>query len=121
MPASVTVRSDASYLRRILQNLIANAIRHSPVGTVVTVCAEEESARFRFSVRDEGPGIAPDYQREVFHKFFRVPGNHSGAAGLGLSIAKEIVEAHGGEIGVQSEPGHGATFYFFIPKREPAQ
>lgn len=112
---------DPERLSMVFGNLIANAIRHSPVGTVVTVCAEEESARFRFSVRDEGPGIAPDYQREVFHKFFRVPGNHSGAAGLGLSIAKEIVEAHGGEIGVQSEPGHGATFYFFIPKREPAQ
>lgn len=112
---------DPERLSMVFGNLIANAIRHSPVGTVVTVCAEEESARFRFSVRDEGPGIAPDYQREVFHKFFRVPGNHSGAAGLGLSIAKEIVEAHGGEIGVQSELGHGATFYFFIPKREPAQ
>ncbi len=108
---------DPERLSMVFGNLLANAIRHSPLGKTVTVRAEEDSFRFRFSVQDEGPGIAPDYQREVFHKFFHVPGNHSGAAGLGLSIAKEIVEAHDGEIGVESVPGQGATFYFVIPKQ----
>ena len=81
----------------------------------MTVAARQLPDRLRFEIKDSGPGIPLEYQREVFQKFFRIPGGVSGAAGLGLSIAKEIVEAHGGEIGVESEPGSGATFYFLLP------
>lgn len=103
----------------VFGNLIANAIRHTPTDGIVTVRGCEQGDWFRFEIADQGPGIPLAYQREVFQKFFRIPGGHSGAAGLGLSIAKEIVEAHGGEIGVVSEPGHGATFYFLLPHSAP--
>lgn len=109
------VSADPERLPLVFGNLIANAIRHTPEGGAVTVAARQLPDRLRFEIKDSGPGIPLEYQREVFQKFFRIPGGVSGAAGLGLSIAKEIVEAHGGEIGVESEPGSGATFYFLLP------
>ena len=109
------VPADPERLPLVFGNLIANAIRHTPEGGTVTVAARLVEHRLRFEIKDSGPGIPTEYQREVFQKFFRIPGGVSGAAGLGLSIAKEIVEAHGGEIGVESEPGSGATFYFLLP------
>ncbi len=69
----------------------------------------------RFEVIDTGAGIAPEYQAAVFEKFFRVPGSGTGAAGLGLSLCKEIVEAHQGQVGVQSTLGQGSTFWFTLP------
>ncbi len=69
----------------------------------------------RFEVADTGEGIAPEHQQRVFEKFYRVPGASTGGAGLGLSIAQEIVQAHGGEMGVTSQPGQGSTFWFTLP------
>jgi signal transduction histidine kinase len=69
----------------------------------------------RFEVTDTGVGIPHAYQSRVFDKFFRVPGASGGAAGLGLSIVKEIVEEHDGEIGLKSEEGEGSTFWFTLP------
>ncbi|HEY1786341.1 MAG TPA: HAMP domain-containing sensor histidine kinase, partial [Pirellulales bacterium] len=69
----------------------------------------------RFSVTDAGEGIPAEYQAAVFERFFRVPGAKSGAAGLGLPLAKEVVESHGGRIGVESKVGHGSTFWFTLP------
>jgi signal transduction histidine kinase len=69
----------------------------------------------RFEVSDTGEGIAPEYHSRVFDKFFRVPDSRGGGVGLGLSICREVVEAHGGEIGVQSRPGQGSTFWFCLP------
>ncbi len=100
---------------------LCNAIRHTPAGGTVTVRVREEQSRTRlgaaarFEVEDTGHGISPEFQREIFGKFFRVPGTAHGSAGLGLSIAKEIVEAHGGEIDVESAPGRGSLFYFTLP------
>jgi PAS domain S-box-containing protein len=109
--------ADPERLGLVFANLISNAIRHTPAGGSVTVRALEtkSGAAIRFEVRDTGEGIPVEYQREIFHKFFRVPGSAGGAAGLGLSIAKEIVEAHSGEIGVDSQPAAGSTFHFTIP------
>ena len=64
---------------------------------------------------DNGPGVPPELRQAIFERFFRVPGATTPGAGLGLFIAKEIVEAHGGQIGVESEPGHGSTFWFALP------
>jgi signal transduction histidine kinase len=75
----------------------------------------------RFEVADTGEGIPHEYLHQVFEKFYRVPGASSGSAGLGLSIAKEIVEAHGGEIGVESEVGRGSTFWFTLPLAATAE
>lgn len=74
------------------------------------VAAKSGNGMVRFTVADSGVGIAPDYQRRVFEKFFRVPGQEQASSGLGLTIAKEIVEAHGGSIGVESQEGRGTTF-----------
>jgi signal transduction histidine kinase len=115
--AQEKIVADPERLRLVFANLIGNALRHTPEGGSVTVRVREAGSPslVRFEVRDSGPGIAPEYQREIFHKFFRVPGTAGGGAGLGLSIAKEIVEAHGGEIGVESQPGQGCVFFFTLP------
>jgi signal transduction histidine kinase len=79
------------------------------------VKATREDGGIRFSVTDKGGGIAPKYQPYLFEKFYRVPGAERTGAGLGLSIAREIVRAHHGSIGVKSTPGKGAEFYFDLP------
>ena len=66
-------------------------------------------------MKDQGPGIAPEHQEHIFERFYRVPGTNKTGAGLGLSIAREIVVAHQGEIGVISRPGQGSEFFFVLP------
>jgi signal transduction histidine kinase len=75
----------------------------------------------RFSVKDQGPGIPEEFHPRIFERFFRVPGDNAGGAGLGLAIAKEIVTAHGGHIGLNSQPGHGCEFYFDLPTAQKPQ
>jgi CheY-like chemotaxis protein len=101
-------------ISHVFSNLIHNAVKHSP-GEEVVVKAAREDGGIRFSVTDKGPGIPPKYQPYLFEKFYRVPGAERTGAGLGLSIAREIVRAHHGSIGVKSVPGQGAEFYFDIP------
>ncbi|HEY7163956.1 MAG TPA: ATP-binding protein [Candidatus Binatia bacterium] len=108
--------ADPERLTIVFSNLINNAIRHTPSGGSIDVNVRPEGGVVRFEVTDTGEGIAHEHQRSIFEKYYRVPGSNSKGAGLGLSIAKEIVEAHGGQIGVESEPGHGSTFWFSIPK-----
>jgi NtrC-family two-component system sensor histidine kinase KinB len=115
LPDLEEVLADRERLDLVLSNLIGNAVRHSPQGGVVTVRALPHDGSIRFEVHDSGAGIAPEHQRVIFDKFVRLPGVPVGSAGLGLSIAKEIVLAHGGTIGVSSAPGQGATFWFTVP------
>jgi signal transduction histidine kinase len=96
--------------------LVGNALKHTPEGSEVEVRVSREGERVRFEVRDTGEGIPPEQQARIFEKFYRAPGAPAGGAGLGLSIAKEIVQAHGGDIGVVSEPGRGSTFWFTLPR-----
>jgi len=107
---------DPDRIGLVLNNLISNAIRHTPEGGRVSIHVLRSSGSARFEVTDTGEGIAPEYHKRVFEKFFRVPGTAAGGAGLGLSISREIVEAHGGEIGVESRPGHGSIFWFTVPQ-----
>jgi len=102
-------------ISHVFSNLITNAVKHSPAGEEVVVKAEREDGGIRFSVADKGPGISPKFQPYLFEKFYRVPGAERTGAGLGLSIAREIVRAHHGSIGVRSTPGQGSEFYFDIP------
>jgi two-component system, NtrC family, sensor histidine kinase KinB len=110
------VMADPERLGLVFSNLINNAIRHTPNGGSVTVRASPSDGVVRFEVSDTGEGIPREHQRHLFERYFRVPGSNSKGAGLGLSIAKEIVEAHRGQIGVESEPGNGSTFWFTIPR-----
>jgi signal transduction histidine kinase len=106
---------DRERVQLVLSNLLSNALRHAPAGSTITVGARADDGRVRLEVTDRGPGVPPEYRQSVFEKFFRVPGTASSGAGIGLSIAKKIVEAHGGEIGVESAPGQGCTFWFTVP------
>lgn len=115
LPGSGHVQADAERVQLIFGNLVANAIRHSPENSVIAVRANVRGDQARFEVTDSGPGIPHEYQQAIFEKFFRMPGGPSGTAGLGLFIAKELVQAHGGDIGVTSEPGRGSTFWFTLP------
>jgi len=114
LPGLSDVPVDRERAHIVLSNLLSNAIRHTPAGGSIEVRAKPVDQAVRFEVADSGEGIPPEYRRTIFEKFVRVPGT-TGGAGLGLSISREIVEAHGGEIGVEETPGGGATFWFTLP------
>jgi signal transduction histidine kinase len=123
-PAAPKVLADPARAPLALGNLLQNALQHTPAGGTVAVQVEPEGNGVRFSVADSGPGIPQEYLGRIFDRFFQVPGSQGGA-GLGLAIAKEIVQAHGGSIGVESSDngnGGGATFRFTLPAApaEPA-
>ncbi|HEQ60796.1 MAG TPA: PAS domain-containing sensor histidine kinase, partial [Firmicutes bacterium] len=119
------VRGDLSRLREVLQNLLDNAIHYTPAGGHIRVQAACVQDRWVVvSVSDTGIGIPKDKQTRIFERFYRVDSSRSrkvGGTGLGLAIVKKIVEAHGGHIEVESEPGQGSTFSVFLPQvAEPA-
>jgi signal transduction histidine kinase len=113
-------------ISRVLHNLLENAIRHSPPGGEVQLRAEAHNGTVVVSVRDSGEGIAPEDLPRIFDRFYRGDaartrghardGLEDGGAGLGLAIAKGLVEAHGGRIWAESTPGHGTTMRFALPK-----
>ena len=109
------VMGDKTMLVTALANLISNAINYSPKGQPVSVTQKVvRDSVVLIRVTDRGIGIAPDDQKRVFERFFR--GDRSrGCAGLGLAISRAIVEAHGGTIAVDSQPGQGTTFSFTLP------
>ncbi|KIG15324.1 Two-component hybrid sensor and regulator [Enhygromyxa salina] len=112
------LRGDRDRLLQVLINLLSNAIKFSKNGDTVHVeLAEIESGTVRFSVRDEGPGIAEDQLPKLFRKFSQLDESDTrsvGGSGLGLAISKAIVDAHGGVIGVESQPGAGSRFHFEV-------
>lgn len=114
-PGLPLVLGDLEQLSRVVTNLVSNAIRHTPPGGSVKLRASTQGEAVQFSVRDSGEGIPEQYLERVFDRFVQVPGATSGGAGLGLPIARKIVEAHGGRIGVQSTLGAGAEFWFTVP------
>jgi signal transduction histidine kinase/HAMP domain-containing protein len=113
---SPKVVADPGTINSALGNLLSNALKFTPSGGEVRVSVEPEEEMVRFSVADSGPGIAQNYQSRIFEKFFRVPtASGPSGAGLGLSIVKEIVEAHGGRVGFHCGVEGGSTFYFTLP------
>jgi NtrC-family two-component system sensor histidine kinase KinB len=114
----VRVLADHERIGHVFSNLIGNALRHTAKDGAVGLSAQVSDHRVRFTVSDTGQGIPREYQERIFEKFFRVPDARPRGTGLGLYIAKEIILGHNGEIGVESEPGHGSTFWFTLPAAE---
>lgn len=114
-PRSVPIICDQNLLRRVLENLLSNALKYSPPeeNVLVTVQIDEKNVLTR--VVDRGPGIAPQYQSRIFERFFRADNPTKQSTGLGLTLCKLAVEKHGGTIGLDSAPGEGCEFSFTLP------
>lgn len=115
----VVFEADKAKLQRVFNNLLSNAIKYSPNGAplMVKVVAGRNSVELR--ITDRGPGIERENQPFIFERYYRVPSDENrsiGGTGLGLPIAKAIIEAHGGMIGIESERGKGSTFWFTLPR-----
>ena len=109
------VAVDATQIAHVFSNFVSNAVKYTKRGEEIVIQAARCDGAVRFSVIDHGPGIPPEYQDRLFERFFRVPGSDTAGAGLGLAIAREVIAAHGGRIGVNSTPGQGSEFYFDLP------
>jgi signal transduction histidine kinase len=110
------VEADATFIGHALSNLVSNALKFTPAGGSVTIAAENQDGRVVFVVQDTGVGIPPEHAPRVFEKFFRIPRpDGPSGVGLGLAIAREIVEAHGGRIRYQSRQGGGSIFSLTLP------
>lgn len=109
---------DRMRIEQVLNNLLANAMKYG-AGKPIKIAIEKSTDLARFAIRDHGIGIAPEDQRRLFERFGRaVPAGHFPGLGLGLYISRQIVEAHGGHIRVESEPGQGATFIMELPLKK---
>lgn len=97
----------------VMVNLLTNAIKYSPDNSTITIEIIPHNDTVHFSVKDDGPGIAPQYVEKVFERYFKIPGS-KGGTGLGLAISKEFIEAQNGKIWVDSNTGGGATFVFIL-------
>jgi signal transduction histidine kinase len=109
---------DVAKLQQVLVNLVGNAVEHSQAGQRVWLAARRDDTQLACSVRDEGAGIAPEDQKRLFAAFVRAGTRKTAgerSVGLGLAIARLVVEAHGGRIWVESEPDHGSTFFVLVP------
>ena len=117
LPAGVPMALvDEVMIVQVLENLLENAVKYTPIATHIEVGAEQEPDRVRFWVADQGPGIPGGEERKIFEKFYQGPGKgKEGGVGLGLTICRIIVEAHGGQILARNRPCGGAEFSFTIP------
>ena len=119
IPGALIAQADPDRLRQVLSNLLDNAIKYGRVEGRATVSARAlENKRVEISIRDDGPGIPAEACARIFERFYRADKARSreqGGTGLGLAIVKHVVQAHGGEVRVESEVGEGATFFFTLP------
>lgn len=114
------IEADSHKIGQVLENLISNAIKFSPSNTVIEVALRRDDERVRIAVRDHGPGIPEAERGKLFQPFQRTsvkPTGNEKSSGLGLAIARQILEAHSGKIWFESEVGRGSTFFVSLPKR----
>jgi signal transduction histidine kinase len=113
---------DGPLLQRALGNLVSNALAHTPAGGTVLLTAVQQSQQVRIEVRDTGSGIPSESLPKVFDRFYRADSartRHSGGSGLGLSIMRQIVFLHGGDVKIESETSLGTTVSLTLPTLEP--
>jgi signal transduction histidine kinase len=113
---------DPAKISQVVSNFIDNAIKYSEPGKSIEIIGERRGAQIWVGVKDQGPGIRPDEMQYLFRNFGKTSSKPTGgekSTGLGLAICKKIIEAHRGEIGLESTPGHGATFWFSLPISAP--
>jgi signal transduction histidine kinase len=117
---NIVINGDKQRIEQVLINLITNAVKYSPKAKKVFVTVDEVNNNLRVSVKDFGIGIAADQQDKIFSRFYRVEGTGSTFSGLGIGlyISKDIILKHNGRIWVESESGHGSTFYFELPEHQ---
>jgi signal transduction histidine kinase len=118
-PGAERVICDRERILQVLGNLVGNAVKFTPEGGALTLRADRAEREVVLSVRDTGPGIPEDQLVRIFDRYWQAKETASGGVGLGLSIAKGLVEAHGGRLWVTSEVGHGSTFRFTLAAAEP--
>jgi signal transduction histidine kinase len=112
------VMADPEKIRHVFANLLSNALRFTGPGGLVTIRAKQEQDQVAFLVEDTGKGIPEEELKHLFEQFYRAPGqDEKSGVGLGLSIVKEIVRAHGGDVGAESALDKGSTFRFTLPLR----
>ena len=120
LPTGLIAKADPDRLRQVLSNLIDNAIKYGRPSGTVKISGQALNGKFvEVCVQDDGPGIPPEARARVFERFYRVDKARSreqGGTGLGLAIVKHVVQAHGGDVRAESEPGRGAAFYFTLPR-----
>jgi signal transduction histidine kinase len=115
-PQLPAVEASIPRIDQVFANFVSNAVKYSPANGVITLSVKRDGAKsVRFAVKDEGPGVPANLRARIFEKFFRANDGSDHGVGLGLSIAREIVVAHGGTIGVEGEKGKGSEFYFTLP------
>jgi two-component system, OmpR family, sensor histidine kinase KdpD len=109
------IRIDFELMLRALTNLLSNAAFHTPVGAEVRLSVKVEDGTLLFIVSDSGPGVPPESMPHLFEKFYRAPNARTGGTGLGLSLVKGFVDAHGGQVSAENRPSGGATFIIRLP------
>lgn len=112
------IEMDTRRITQVIDNLISNAVKFSPKGTIVTLLAKSDTDSVKISVSDQGQGIPPEELKKLFQEFGKTsvkPTDGEKSIGLGLAIVKKIVKGHGGEVGVSSQVGVGSTFHFTLP------
>ncbi len=119
----VPVMADAGRIGQVLTNYLTNALKYSPADRAISVCLETTADMARVSVRDQGPGLTAEQQQQVWQRFYQAATPRyygmDGGLGLGLPIAKAIIEQHRGQVGVESIPDQGSTFWFTLQLAEP--
>jgi two-component system sensor histidine kinase KdpD len=120
VPDNLLVRADGAMMEKVVSNLLENAAKYSKPGSPITISAEQANGKVLLSIADQGAGIEPSEQALIFERFYRGRAQALGTSGtgMGLAISRAIVDAHGGSIGVTSQPGRGSVFTLTMPKAE---
>jgi PAS domain S-box-containing protein len=116
-PETITVTADERRVRQVVFNLVSNAVKFTPVDGRVEISARADNSHVEVGVSDTGPGIAPEDREMIFEEFGQTTdGKRADGTGLGLPLSRKLVELHGGRLWAESEPGHGSTFRFTLPR-----